>query len=64
MYRDYEDPFKLEDQLAEMKAEYEDVCEDPDLDPEDLMDMAQDIAEMEDRIRFAWDDDESDSYDF
>ena len=60
MYRSYEDPWKLEDELAEMKAEYEDAQQDPDINLEELMDRAQEITEMEERIRFAWDDQEYD----
>jgi hypothetical protein len=59
MYRQYENPHTLEQQLAELEARY--VAE-TDLDI--LMDLAQDIAELKDRINFAWQDDEYDGYDY
>lgn len=59
MYRSYEDPFTLQDRLAELKQEYSDRIEAGE-SVEDLIDLSCDIAEMEDRINFAWQDDEYD----
>ena len=50
MYRQYENPYTLEKRLAELK-------ELRAYNPEDE-DLAQEIAELEERINFAWQDDE------
>jgi hypothetical protein len=50
MYRQYEDPYKLEKQLAELKEQRIHNPEDEDL--------ALEIYELEERINFAWQDDE------
>ena len=52
MYRQYEDPHKLETQLAELKEQLAN-------DPNDI-ELAISIAELKDRINFAWQDDEYD----
>lgn len=56
MYRQYEDPRELEDQLKELQARYE-----AETDEDVLIDLAQDIEELKERINFAWQDDEYDS---
>ena len=58
MYRQYEDPWKLEEQLQELEARYAENEEDVDLYLE--------IYELKDRINFAWQDNEydCDSYDY
>lgn len=56
MYRQYEDPGKLEDQLKELQARYA-----AETDEDVLIDLAQEIEELKDRINFAWQDDEYDS---
>ena len=53
MYRQYEDPYKLEQQLAELKEQRNNNPEDEDL--------ALAIHELEERINFAWQDDEYES---
>lgn len=62
MYRMYEDPHKLEERLERekekyerMKAERECGC---DIDDDDLYNQYLTIYELEDRINFAWQDDE------
>lgn len=52
MYRQYEDPYKLEQQLAEAERRYAECPEDEDL--------CITIAELKERINFAWQDDEYD----
>ena len=52
MYRRYEDPYKLEQQLAEAQ---ERLAQDPYDE-----DLANEVAELKDRINFAWQDDEYD----
>ena len=50
MYRQYEDPWKLEDQLAEAKQR---LVENPDNE-----DLALEVHELEERVNFAWQDNE------
>ena len=57
MYRQYEDPFELERQLAEAKAMYRRAIEEG-VDENVLMDMALKIHELEERVNFAWQDNE------
>lgn len=62
MYRRYEDPFALECQLEELRADYEyakmqfELGFGPEPNHEEFC-LA--IEELKDRIRFAWDDDEN-----
>ena len=64
IYRQYEDPYKLEKELADLKSRQEELKLKAEQDGEDsplwdqLNDLSQDIAEMEDRVNFAWQDDE------
>lgn len=51
MYRQYEDPAILEHRLATLEAQY---ANEPD-----NIDLAIDIAELKDRVNFAWQDDEA-----
>ena len=51
MYRRYEDPRKLEKQLAELKKQY---AETEDLNEQ--IALAENIAELKERINFAWQD--------
>ena len=55
MYRQYEDPHKLEEQLQELQARYA-----TETDQDVLIDLAQEIEELKERINFAWQDDEYD----
>ena len=57
MYRQYENPHKLEQKLAEAKAIYRRAIEEG-TDENIIMDMALEIHELEERINFAWQDDE------
>lgn len=57
MYRTYEDPYKLEEQLKELKEEYCNAVES-NTDEDTLISLYYSIAELEDRINFAWQDDE------
>ena len=65
MYRQYENPWELEEELAKLEyeltmAEYEDVSD------EELADIQMSIYEIKDRINFAWQDNEfeCDNYDY
>ena len=51
MYRQYEDPWELEDRLAEAKKR---LAENPDDD-----NLAFDVHELEERVNFAWQDQEA-----
>lgn len=57
IYRQYEDPYTLEDALAELKAIYRRAVEEG-VDEDILMDMSIDINELEERVNFAWQDNE------
>ena len=50
IYRQYEDPYALEQQLAEARKE---LTENPDNE-----DLALKVHELEERVNFAWQDDE------
>ena len=56
MYRQYEDPYKLEEQLAEAKQMLDENPDDEEL--------AITVAELSDRVNFAWQDDEFDGEEF
>lgn len=51
MYRRYEDPRKLEKRLAELKRQY---SQTEDLNEQIV--LAENIAELKERINFAWQD--------
>lgn len=57
MYRQYEDPYKLEKQLKELRREYNNAKEN-NADEDILVELSQDIHELEERVNFAWQDDE------
>jgi hypothetical protein len=57
MYRQYEDPYELEDKLAELKAIYRRGIEEG-IDEDVLMNLSMDINELEERVNFAWQDNE------
>lgn len=60
MYRRYEDPWMLEDRLAEAEVRLENAKDDPTIDDDALIDYYLDVEELKDRVRFAWDDQEYD----
>ena len=55
MYRQYENPYKLEAELARYEDAYS-QCTDED----ERFELAQTISELKDRINFAWQDEEYD----
>ena len=65
MYRQYENPYKLNKYLCELEAEYQTAIEN-DEDAEGLIDLQIDIETLKERINFAWQDDEydCDNYDY
>ena len=56
MYRQYEDPYKLERQLEKLKLQLA-QCDDDD----ERVDLYLAIEELKDRINFAWQDNEYES---
>ena len=58
MYRQYEDPYKLEKMLEEAEAELDRARqEDPD-DVDRLIDLVNEVESLKERVNFAWQDDE------
>ena len=60
MYRNYENVYKLEEILNDLRREYNDALEG-DADEETLYDLYCAIENIKERINFAWQDDEYDS---
>lgn len=56
LYRQYENPYTLENQLEELKNEYCAAVERR-ADDEELISISESIAELKERINFAWQDD-------
>ena len=61
MYRQYEDPYKLEEELRLLRVKKDRLMEIGAYDDEVAEDFALREAELEERINFAWQDDELDS---
>ena len=55
MYRQYEDPRRLENQLEKVKEQIANCTDEGELEY-----LYQDKADLEERINFAWQDDEFD----
>ena len=61
MYRQYEDPWKLEEEYSKLKAEYEWMERHSDnYYAEDFANIAIDLEDLRQRINFAWQDQEYD----
>lgn len=58
MYRQYEDPRTLENRLQEVKNQYETARQQGQLTPYDEEDYCMYIADLKERINFAWQDEE------
>ena len=58
MFRSYEDPWKLEDELAAARARLEEAMQGDDDDA--IMWATLEVQELEERVNFAWQDDEYD----
>ena len=59
MYRQYENPYELNKYLCELEAEYQTLIENGvDTDEEDFIDLYCEIADIKERINFAWQDNE------
>ena len=60
MYRQYEDPYELERQLESLEISMQYAIQIGD--EAEQISIAEEIAELNERINFAWQDDEYDSY--
>ncbi|MBQ5373524.1 MAG: hypothetical protein IIU51_03090, partial [Bacteroidaceae bacterium] len=60
MYRQYENPRALEDELAKVKAEFDDLATMTKMDDDTLYYYHEKMAELKDRINFAYQDEEYD----
>ena len=60
MYRQYENPRLLQAQLDNIEAEFADITASGAVDDELYFYYHDKIAELKDRINFAWQDDEYD----
>lgn len=58
MYRQYEDPYEIQSMLNEARAEYNREL-NRGRNPEDLIDLVIWINGLEERLNFAWQDDEA-----
>lgn len=64
MYRQYNDPHTLEEQLREKEAELAELRDRVNQGEEDMdimIDVMLDIEELKEQINFAWQDDEYDA---
>ena len=59
MFRRYEDPVMLEEMLEEAKEILEEMRL-LDYDEDEIIDQELYVAELKDRVRFAWDDEQYD----
>ena len=62
MYRQYENPRELETLYNKKKEEYQELkrkCYLSEITEDDLHDAYEELKELQDRIRFAWDDEEN-----
>lgn len=57
MYRQYENPYILKKRLKEIKEEYRRAIEEK-VDEEILFNLHEDIQDLEERVNFAWTDDD------
>ena len=61
MYRQYENPRTLEQELKEKREQYEYLKKTGQLDVDEEIDLAMCIEDLEQRVNFAWQDEEYDS---
>lgn len=57
MYRQYENPYDLEKALEKAREEYRKAAE-ANVDLETLFNLHEDVEYLEERVNFAWADDE------
>lgn len=61
MYRQYENPRALEQELKEKREQFDYLKMTGQLDVDDEIDLAMCIEDLEQRVNFAWQDEEYDS---
>lgn len=59
MYRQYEDPYEIEKLIERAEIEMQEAITMNDEDAQ--ISIAQELAELNDRLNYAWQDDEYDS---
>lgn len=59
--RRYENPLAIEEELEVKRAQYNKLTADFDDHEDELVDLGQDIADLEERLNFAWQDDEAEA---
>lgn len=57
MYRQYENPYKVQKQLETAERELSDARARGE-DPENLIDLYLEVESLRERVNFAWQDDE------
>ena len=62
MYRQYEDPNKIEHQIEMLEIEMQEAIAMDDEDRQ--ISISEELAVLNDRLNFAWQDDEYDGYDY
>ena len=60
MYRQYEDPWKLEDRLEEAEKELEQAKEEDPENIDRIIDLVNEVESLRERVNFAWQDQEYD----
>ena len=60
MYRQYESPHRVQELLDEARARLERYYQDLEFDQDAIIDMHNEIADLEERLNFAWQDAEYD----
>lgn len=62
MFRRYEDPHKVQEMLDRARQELEDAKREVEISGEEcydrMIDLYQEVSELEERLNFAWQDDE------
>lgn len=60
MYRQYEDPWKLEDRLEKAEKELEQAKEEDPENIDRIIDLVNEVESLRERVNFAWQDQEYD----
>ena len=60
MYRQYENPHKVEKLLMEAEERLQQAKDDPNYDEDALIDLYNEVESLRERVNFAWQDDEYD----
>lgn len=60
MYRQYEDPWKLEDRLEKAEESLERAKEEDPENIDRIIDLVNEVESLKERVNFAWQDQEYD----